>query len=366
VARVLLSYRDHASPTGGGAVHGYHVVEQLRRLGHTLVSAERSSDPRLEHRPRTPASLLPMLREADVIYMRCHVRAWDEALLVLNRATFRRPVVVEVNAIAEEQYSHSESLWTHVRVAVERFQFQKIVGFADAALCVSQPLADFIRATYPIAPERVHVVPNGGIPAPELPPPRGDRPFRAVWAGFARWPWQAVDTILRASRPLAERVPDAEILLYTDARPGEYAAWPAVRHRAPLPHARMREALQQADAALCLYRPMRRSPAGFYNSSLKLFDYMAAGLPVVASALGQICEVVEDGVSGFLVDDDPRAVAEALEKLAVDPERAREMGARARARVAEHYTWDHVGARVAAVFESLGVPPGRARTSRNP
>ncbi len=162
-------------------------------------------------------------------------------------------------------------------------------------------------------------------------------------------------TILAASKLLRERVPDAEVRLYTDGRAEDYAAWPAVRHFAPLPHAQMRQALQEADAALCLYRPMRRSPAGFYNSSLKLFDYMAAGLPVVASALGQICEVVDDGVNGYLVGDDPRAVAEALAKLAESPERARQMGAAARDTVIAGYTWDHVGERIQAVFDSLGV-----------
>ncbi|MBE7481487.1 MAG: glycosyltransferase [Polyangiaceae bacterium] len=355
MARVLLSYRDHAAPSGGGAVHGFQVVEQLKRLGHTVITAEKTHDARLERHPRTLRAMRGMLEQADVVYMRCHVRAWDELLLLVNRATHRRPVVVEVNAIAEEQYSHSESAWTHVRVAVERFQFHRMVGLSDAALCVSQQLADFVRATHPIAPERVHVVPNGGIPAPELPPPRGARPFRAVWAGYARWPWQALDTILAASKLLRERVPDAEVRLYTDGRAEDYAAWPAVRHFAPLPHAQMRQALQEADAALCLYRPMRRSPAGFYNSSLKLFDYMAAGLPVVASALGQICEVVDDGVNGYLVGDDPRAVAEALAKLAESPERARQMGAAARDTVIAGYTWDHVGERIQAVFDSLGV-----------
>lgn len=337
-------------------MHGYHVVDQLRRLGHTIITAERTRDPRLERHPRTVRVMRGMLQEADVIYMRCQVRAWDELLLLVNRATFRRPVVVEVNAIAEEQYSYSESPWTHVRVAVERFQFRRIVGLSDAALCVSQPLSDFLAATYPISRDRIHVVPNGGIPAPALPPPRGTRPFRAVWAGYARWPWQAIDTILAASKLLRERVPDAEISLYTDGRAGDYEAWPAVRHCAPLPHAEMRQALQQADAALCLYRPMRRNPAGFYNSSLKLFDYMAAGLPVVASALGQICEVVEDGVNGNLVGDDPRAVADALANFAADPERARRMGAAARDTVIDRYTWDHVGDRIQAVFESVGVP----------
>jgi glycosyltransferase involved in cell wall biosynthesis len=355
LATVLLSYRDHVAPKGGGAIHGHHVVEQLRRLGHRLITAEPRTDERLTRYPRTTAGMRAMLRDADVIYVRCDARPWDEALLALNRVTSRRPVVVEVNSIAEEQLSHDVGPVTQAKVAVLRLQYHGIVRLADAALCVSTALADFLRRTYPIAPDRIHVVPNGGVPAAELPPPRGDRPFRAVWTGFARWPWQALDTILAASSLLRERVPGAEVALYTEGDAARFAPYPAIRHHAPLPHRELTQALQSFDAALCLYRPQRMSPAGFYNSPLKLFDYMAAGLPVVASQLGQICEVVEDGVSGLLVGDDPAAVADALAALARDPARARAMGEAARARIAARYTWDHAGDRIADVLRKLGV-----------
>ncbi len=74
--------------------------------------------------------------------------------------------------------------------------------------------------------------------------------------------------------------------------------------------------MRTMDAALCL----RRGIGGVYGSPLKLFDYMAAGLPVVGTRVGQISEVIEDGVSGYLVgEDDAADVAAALCKLAQDP-----------------------------------------------
>lgn len=356
MATVLLSYRDHVAPKGGGAIHGHNVVEQLRRLGHRLITAEPKTDERLTRYPRTAAGMRAMLRDADVIYVRCDARPWDEALLALNRLTSRRPVVVEINSIAEEQLSHDLGPVTQAKVALMRLQYHGVVSLSDAALCVSSALAGFVRATYPIAPDRIHVVPNGGVPAPGPLPARAEGPFRAVWTGFARWPWQAVDTLLEASTLLRRHLPDAEITLYTEGDPARFAPYPAIRHHAPLPHRALTQALQSFDAALCLYRPQRGSPAGFYNSPLKLFDYMAAGLPVVASRLGQICEVVEDGVSGLLVADDPAEVADALVTLARDPARARAMGEAARARIAAGYTWDHVGDRIEEVFRKLGVP----------
>jgi glycosyltransferase involved in cell wall biosynthesis len=107
------------------------------------------------------------------------------------------------------------------------------------------------------------------------------------------------------------------------------------------------------DAALCLYRPMPWSPAGFYNSPLKLFDYLGAGLPVVGSRLGQIAEVIEHGKSGLLVADDVDEVAAALERLARDRELAARLGAAGHARLQAGYTWDHTGDRIGAVLERL-------------
>ena len=78
---------------------------------------------------------------------------------------------------------------------------------------------------------------------------------------------------------------------------------------------------------------------GFYWSPLKVFEYMAVGLPVVAPALPRLRKLVEDGAKGVLYDpDDPRGLDRALASLA-DPERRRRLGAAARARVVRDFSW---------------------------
>ena len=118
----------------------------------------------------------------------------------------------------------------------------------------------------------------------------------------------------------------------------------------------MAAALAGMDAALCLYRLPARVPAGFYLSPLKVFEAMAAGLPVVASRLGQIEEVVEAGRSGVLVGDDPEEAVRALETLARSPRERRAMGAAALERIRGGFTWDHTAARVESVlYEASGL-----------
>ncbi len=85
-----------------------------------------------------------------------------------------------------------------------------------------------------------------------------------------------------------------------------------------------------------------------------LLEGMAAGVPVVAMSVGGVPEVVEDGVSGFLVDPgDAPGLSNAVLRLLNDSDRAREMGRKGRAIAAENYDINRVIARVEDVFTSL-------------
>jgi glycosyltransferase involved in cell wall biosynthesis len=78
---------------------------------------------------------------------------------------------------------------------------------------------------------------------------------------------------------------------------------------------------------------------GFYWSPLKMFEYMASGLPVVAPAVARIPRLVEHGREGLLYDpEDGSALARVLEQLTDRELRAR-LGAAARERAVREYSW---------------------------
>lgn len=87
--------------------------------------------------------------------------------------------------------------------------------------------------------------------------------------------------------------------------------------------------------------------APFHYSPLKLAEYMAAGLPVVAPAVGQLTERLTDGVDALLVPPhDPQALGEALRRLRDDPEERARLGKAARAAAEDRWSWDHQVRRV--------------------
>ena len=86
-----------------------------------------------------------------------------------------------------------------------------------------------------------------------------------------------------------------------------------------------------------------------------LLEGMACGLPAVCTAVASLPEVVEDGVSGFVVPpNDPAALRQALVRLRESPELARKMGEAARQRVLQRFTWAAVVERCLAAYGDCG------------
>jgi glycosyltransferase involved in cell wall biosynthesis len=103
------------------------------------------------------------------------------------------------------------------------------------------------------------------------------------------------------------------------------------------------------DVAVAPYPPQ----ADFYFSPLKVYEYMAAGLPVVASQIGQLAALIQNGINGFLCPPgDAISLSAMLEQLWWQPEWRAELGRAARATVLETYTWDAI---VQRMFNLCGI-----------
>ena len=103
-------------------------------------------------------------------------------------------------------------------------------------------------------------------------------------------------------------------------------------------------------------------PSFWEGLPLALVHAMGAGLPVVASAVGGIPEVVVPGETGLLVPPaDPGALAAALNRVLGDRDTARRMGLAGRRRVEGHFSWTSIAARTRRMYDELLEEKGRLR-----
>jgi starch synthase len=243
---------------------------------------------------------------------------------------------------------------------------------ADAVVAVSDGMRGDILSCYPaLDPERVHVIRNGIDTATYRPDARTDvlsrigvdpeRPYVLFVGRITRQ--KGVPHLLRAARALD---PAAQLVLCagapdTPALDREFRALfdelSAVRdgvHWIPamLPRPAVVQLLTHAAVFAC---PSVYEPLGIVN-----LEAMACGTAVVASAVGGIPEVVQDGTTGLLVpyrDQEPEAfeagLAEALNRLIGDRGEAARMGAAGRDLAVREFGWDTVARRTAELYTTV-------------
>lgn len=222
----------------------------------------------------------------------------------------------------------------------------------SAVVTPCEALARYAREHVGIPAERVHAVANGVGPEwlAEPPGPTGQGEAgraRAVWLGVMQ-PVKRVPELVRAAAPVA----GLDLVLV-----GDGPQW-----------GRIEDAVTHCDVAarveLAGFRddpaPLLRGadlmvlPSAAEACPMALLQAMACGLPVVASRVGGIPEMVRDGVDGVLVDSgDADGLTVALTALTDDPTRRRRLGANARQRVHERFTIGHCACGLLDVYEGV-------------
>jgi glycosyltransferase involved in cell wall biosynthesis len=177
---------------------------------------------------------------------------------------------------------------------------------------------------------------------------------------------------LRGSRELVGAmsrvsVDDATLVLAGPVHPGEprlleelrrTPGWERVRYEGILSRAGVAALLGRARAGVALLPPTR---AHLDALPIKLFEYMAAGIPVLASNFPLWRGIVETEQCGLLVDPaDRTAVAEAIDRLLRRPDDAQAMGEHGRTAFQRSYNWETEAARLLALYDRLRRASSRA------
>lgn len=303
--------------TGGAAPHDLSdvVVHELPAVpGGEPAERERAA----QHTDAAVAAVLASIAadgEIDLVYERYAL--WGRTATAWAR---RRGVrsLVEANApLVQEQRAHRVLVDEHGAINVAR----SVLGAADGVCCVSAPVAAWVRELVPDA--RVAVVPNG-VDTRRITPAAGpvagpDGPLTVGFVGTLK-PWHGVEHLLQAVALLRADGGDVRCLIVgdgpqaaaLDTLAAELGIASAVERTGATAHEDIPALLQRMDIATAPYP----GEGTDYFSPLKIYEYLAAGLPVVASAVGPIPEVLEHGRWGALVaPGDPVALAREIANL---------------------------------------------------
>ena len=216
---------------------------------------------------------------------------------------------------------------------------------------------------------QVDLVPNGADPSMFDPTDDGaafrDRhqladKFVVLYAG-AHGMSNDLDVVLDAAKLLQASVtviPDIQIVLLGDGkekanleRRAKTLGLDNVTFLPPVPKSGMGIALAGADACLAILKPLDEYKLTYPN---KVFDYMAAGRPVVLAIDGVIREVVDGAGCGvFAEPGKPPALAEAIRSLAADKAKARQMGLNGRSYLEAHFSRTVIGEKLIGVLEDI-------------
>jgi glycosyltransferase involved in cell wall biosynthesis len=332
--------------TKGAAQHLRGIAAGLLRLGHEVTTTTaRSPQGPFPTEVRRLDELDELARRVDVVYERCslgHTDGLDAARR--HGAAF----VLEVNApLVDEARRHRPDTVTDDHAGAEA----RLLAEADVVVAVSDELATWVggRRDAPVV-----VVPNGFEPTwfPEAASPA--RSDTLVFLGHPK-PWHGADRLVGLLDGLADRGLEPHLLVVGDGPGADEIRCAAerlglggqVEVTGALPPAEASARLRDAAIGLAPYPPQ----GDFYFSPLKIVDYLAAGLPIVATRQGAVTSLVGD--AGIVVPaDDEDAFVAAVAELLLDPARRTRLGAAGRDRAHSSMTWDHAAATTMAAIDA--------------
>jgi glycosyltransferase involved in cell wall biosynthesis len=383
---VYFNYEWDLRASSGAATHITELTRNLELMGHQVAVHHRHRVPEHEDAntgrasvPGVRARLSPYLHEAaalaralrgvhveteiirrarpDVVLAR-HALHQFSSLLAARRC--RVPIVFEVNAPLAFEYRRYRR---HYRLspALADWTEARTLARADAVFVVSNALKAHL-ADRGVPARNIAVIPNGADPTrfgPHAADPAVRARFgpRSIIVGFVGSfaGFHGVDLLRHA---MARVLPARSNVLFLMVGRGRHSADLEAACRAGgfgeravftgfVPPARVPGLMATMDILLAPYPP----ESFFYFSPIKLFEYMASGRAILAARVGQIAEVLQDGINGLLYDPaDADAFTNKLLQLADDAALRAHLGANARRTAERDYTWRTNAERVARVL----------------
>ncbi|MBP8251341.1 MAG: glycosyltransferase family 4 protein [Herpetosiphon sp.] len=284
---------------------------------------------------------------------------------VLAAARHGVPTLLEVNALIVDPPQIRKR---QIDDALARFMPQRERGGPLRRWAVwqcnhSAKIVTPLHTTVPPEVDRTRIVElPWGANVSAFQPNEAERAPLLVFLGSFRH-WHGVTDFVRAANVLLDQGFDGRFLLIGDGPEREQAQQIAQTHAdrfewaGAVAHDRVPALLARATVGVAPFNPARHpalQSAGFFWSPLKIYEYMAAGLPVVTANIPPLDDVIRPNQEGALFEaGNIQDLARAMRDVAMSPNRAA-MGRNARQRVEQRYSWEQHCAELQRVLEAIG------------
>jgi glycosyltransferase involved in cell wall biosynthesis len=273
----------------------------------------------------------------------------------------RKPFIFEVRDLWPDFAVAAGVLQSRPLIVASKWMEKFLYSRADQLLLNSPGFEEHVIAH---GGRNISVIPNGADPAMFHPEDRGES-FRAthnlqgkfvvLYAG-AHGLSNDLESVLKAARLLKNKAEIAIVLL------GDGKDKPALMQEArkynlfnilflpALPKSAMAAALAGADACLAILKDFDLYKTVYPN---KVFDYMAAGRPIITAIDGVIRDVIEEAQAGiFTPPEDPEKLAQAISNMADQAKLSRKMGLSGRSYLEEHFSRPKLAAKLVTLIET--------------
>jgi starch synthase len=375
--RILYVASDQQVPgRTGGSVHVLEVARGLAALGHEVhaVVGCTEGEPEVEtaggvvwhrihwsppvryfrFRARKAVAQIAAAFRPEVVIERYYNFGGEGLAVARDRGL---PSLLEVNSPVVDHAGSWKARLDGVMGRPLRRYRETLCRWATALI---SPIPEIVPA---FARERTEIVTWGANVTAFHPAKRSKERRRALgipddavavlFSGSFR-PWHGVHVVEAAARLLSDRS-DLYFVFVGGPISGDADGFRG-RRLGTVAYESMPEIVASADIGVAPYDPSRLKQLrlGFYWSPLKIFEYMASGLPTVTITRPPLTEIVREGEDGLHVPEgDPRALALALTRLAGDGALRARMGASARARVVERYSWERHCTQIEGVLRRI-------------
>jgi glycosyltransferase involved in cell wall biosynthesis len=375
--RILYAALDQTVPgTLGGSVHVQAVAEGLAALGHDVHVATTPGgawpDGRVTWHAMSPPLGLATLRWTRcgrlarlarrigaAVVMERYYNFGGEGVLAAHRLGL--PAVLEVNAPVIDYPGSAKAKLDRALLVEPMRRWREYLCrltnlFVTPSAAILPAWVDrdqVLESEWGADIEKFH--PDAGTHS--APFPRDPARVWCVFAGAFR-PWHGAPRLAEALARMHREGDRRFGALFIGDGPDRSAAErllasvPGVLFTGSMPHDELPAYLAASDIGVAPFDPSRHPPLQieFFWSPLKIFEYMASGLPVVTPSLPRLRSLIEHDREGMLYDPgEPRALDAALRRLA-EPACRRKLGAAARARAVREFSWQ---AHCAALDERL-------------